>query len=111
MERYKSSAKYTYVRIAYKINGIIIVCTNTQIEITHRIAWRRNSIQGGTCTDNTIESEELLGSGELVCRQGCSGTVGSMRYFCTDFSSTDNWSMGEMTYERDLGSTIDFEAS
>ena len=34
-----------------------------------------------------------------------------MRYFCTDFSSTDNWSTGEMTYEHDLGSTIDFEAS
>lgn len=84
---------------------------NSQVEITHRIAWRRDSSQGGTCRDDTIEDEDLLGSGELICRSGCSGTVGSMRYFCTDFSTIDNWSIGERTYEYDFGSTINFEAS
>ena len=46
-----------------------------------------------------------------MCRSGCSGTVGSMSYLCTDFSVTDNWSAGERTYEHDFGSSLYFEAS
>ena len=100
--------------------GAIHVCDNNmaiifshllQVEFTHRIAWRRDSTQGGTCDDSTIENEELLGSGELVCRKECSGTVGSMKYFCNDFSVLDNWSTGERTYEYNFGVISNFEAS
>ena len=69
------------------------------MQITHRIAWRRDTSQGGTCTQTTIDAQTLLPSGgRLTCQSGCSGTVGHFSYYCTDFSVTDNWSTGERTY-------------
>ena len=84
-----------------------------QVEITHRIAWRRNRAEGGSCTQQTIDAATLLGSGALTCRVGCSGNIGAMTYFCTDFSESENWSAGERTYTYDFGTTVPsfFEAS
>ena len=83
------------------------------MQITHRIAWRRDSGAGGTCTQTTIDAQTLLSSGgshELRCQSGCSGTIGNLSYYCTDFSVTDNWSAGERIYTYNfIGSS--FEAT
>ena len=79
-----------------------------QIEITHRIAWRRSNYY---CTQATIDAQQLLGAGSLVCQSGCSGTVGSMQYYCTDFSTTENWSAGQRSYIYNAAGVTSFEAS
>ena len=82
-----------------------------QIEITHRIAWRRSSGEGGSCTQATIDARTLLGYGSLTCRSGCSGTVGTMQYYCTDFSVTEDSSAGERSYTYNAAGLTSFEAS
>ena len=37
----------------------------------------------------------INGGGPLNCQAGCSGTVASGSYICTDFSLSENWSFGE----------------
>ena len=66
------------------------------MEIFYHISWRRNSGAGGSCTSTTVASDTLLtGQGSLTCLSGCSGTVSTMAYKCTDFSISENWSYGE----------------
>ena len=79
--------------------------------ITHRIAWRRNSAEGGNCNAHTTAAGTLLGGGTLDCRSGCEGNIGSLQYQCTDFSVTDNWSAGQGSNEINLTSVVSFEAS
>ena len=90
-----------------KSDGLIIV----QVQLTHRIAWRRNTGAGGTCSRTTIDAQTLLQSGgpQLTCQSGCSGNTGDFSYYCTDFSITDNWSAGERTYVYNFTETF-FEA-
>ena len=79
-----------------------------QIEITHRVAWRRGTAY---CDANTSPST-LLSGGTLSCRSGCSGTVGSMSFYCTDYSVSEDWTSGERTYTTNVGSSVtSFEAS
>lgn len=90
------------------------LCLYLQIRITHRISWRNSygrNVAG--CSQRSIESQTLLGtrSGTLDCRSGCSGTVGSMTYYCTDFSRTEDWATGERTYVYNIGTEPYFEAS
>ena len=43
-----------------------------------------------------IASKKLIGDvGSLQCFQGCSGNIGSTQVHCTDFSESDDWSIGE----------------
>ena len=65
------------------------------MEIFFHISWRRNSGEGGGCTDTTVANGNLIGSGSLSCQYGCSGTVSSLAYKCTDYSISENWSFGE----------------
>ena len=65
------------------------------MEIFFQISWRRDSIEGGSCTSTTVANGNLIGSGSLTCQYGCSGTVSSLAYKCTDFSISENWSFGE----------------
>ena len=66
------------------------------MEIFYHISWRRNSGAGGSCTSTTVASGNLLtGEGSLTCQYGCSGTISSMAFRCTDFSESENWSYGE----------------
>lgn len=81
-----------------------------QVEITFRIAWRRSS-GSNFCDSSTITSRTLLGYGALTCRSGCSGSIGSLTYYCTDYSSTEDWSAGERTYNYNAGSLTSIEAS
>ena len=89
----------------------LLINSTLQIEISHRIAWRRSSGQGGGCSQSTIDSGVLIGSGTLYCRSGCSGSVGSMSYYCTDFSTSEDWSAGERSYIYDASGVTYFEAS
>ncbi len=82
---------------------------NLQIEVTHRIAWRR-SFSGNNCDATTIASRTLIGVGSLQCTVGCSGTLGSLDYYCTDFSSAEDWSSGEKTQTYNMGNSAYFEA-
>jgi hypothetical protein len=85
---------------------------NGMIEITHRVAWRR-SLQTHHCESSTISQQTLLsGEGSLACTVGCSGTLGAMSYYCTDFSEAEDWTVGERTYLANVGlQTTRFEAS
>ena len=65
------------------------------MEIFFQISWRRDSSEGGSCTSTTVANSNLIGNGYLTCQYGCSGTVSSLAYKCTDFSISDNWSFGE----------------
>ena len=79
-----------------------------QIEITHRVAWRRGTAY---CDANT-SSTELLSGGTLACRSGCSGNLGNMSFYCTDYSESEDWTSGERTYTTNIGTNeTSFEAS
>ena len=79
------------------------------MEISHRVTLRRSIF---FCNDTTIDSSLLIsGEGSLVCREGCSGTVASMSFFCTDYATTDNWSTGGRSYNYTFASGVtQFEA-
>ena len=66
---------------------------------------------GGNCSQNTVDNRVLIGTGTLSCEAGCNGSVGSMNYYCTDFSISDNWSTGERTYIYNASGVTYFEAS
>ena len=78
--------------------------------MTFRIAWRRNS-GGNYCDQSIISRRTLLGYGDLTCRSGCSGSIGSLTYYCTDYSVSENWSAGTKTYTYNAGSGTNIEAS
>ena len=81
-----------------------------QIEMTHRVAWRASS--GGLhCDQTTISSQTLLYGGNLVCQSGCSGTIGSMSFYCTGFSTSEDWTTGGRTYIYNATGITSFEAS
>ena len=82
-----------------------------QVQITHRVAWKRDSSQGGTCTQATIDAQNTLlgGNYQLTCQSGCSGNIGNLSYYCTGFSVTDNWSSGERTHTYNFAE-LSFEA-
>ena len=101
----KISMKHALKTITTLINSFL------QIEISHRIAWRRSSSTGGSCSQSTIDSRTLIGGGTLSCRSGCSGSVGSMSYYCTDFSTSEDWSAGERSYIYNAHGITSFEAS
>ena len=72
------------------------------------MSYRRTHPTGGDCNSNTVASGQLLlasGEGNLVCQYGCSGSISSMAYYCTDFSISENWAFGERRV------TYDFTAS
>lgn len=94
-------------------HNFTIIIILSQIEIHHRIAWRRSfSNNNYYCDATTISSSALLGGTETsLCRVGCSGTLASLKYHCTDYSTTDDWSSGEKTSIYDMRSVTYFEAS
>ena len=79
------------------------------MEIGHRVTWKRSNV---LCDDTTINSSVLITSGGLVCQEGCSGTVGSMSIYCTDYGTTDDWTTGGRSYNYTFASGVThFEAS
>ena len=48
------------------------------------------------CNDNTIKNGiELNGEGNIDCFSGCTGSLGSLAYQCTDYSVIEDWSSGK----------------
>ncbi|XP_072021341.1 integrin beta-like protein A [Amphiura filiformis] len=63
-----------------------------QVEISWRISWRRSAVR---CDQSLVDSAQLVtGEGNLQCYSGCSGSVSPMSFYCTDFSTEEDWSTG-----------------
>ena len=86
-----------------------------QIMINHRIAWRRSWRSSTECEESHKDTTTLFyaSHGEsLNCDVGCSGVVGEMTFFCTDFSLFEDWVTGERSYVYNISSGVTyFEAS
>ena len=85
-----------------------------QIMITHRIAWRRSWRSTTECEESDKDTTTLFhaSSSDLNCVVGCSGVVGEMTFFCTDFSLFEDWVTGERSYIYNIGTDLTyFEAS
>ena len=87
-----------------------------QIEIFQRLAWRRNyqhSDLNFFCTEADKNTTKLFGERHsIVCRVGCTGVIGTVDVYCTDFSVQENWFSGTRKYTHNLGETVTgFEAS
>lgn len=75
-----------------------------QIELNYRVAFRASS--GHTCDANTIRNGTLLsGEGSLQCVKGCSDTITTMSYYCTDFSATEDWTSGTNSVKYNLSAS------
>ena len=70
------------------------------MRIFYHVSWRRSSGTGGNCDSSTVSSGRLIGGGNLNCQYGCAGTISRMSYYCTDYSTEEDWSFGErqLTY-------------
>ncbi|XP_074622654.1 uncharacterized protein LOC141880949 [Acropora palmata] len=79
-----------------------------RLQFAFRLAFRR-SYSGYNCTQSTITNHQLIGNGGSW-RGACvnyygynsyqcnSGSIGSTGFFCTDYSSNEDWSMGENNF-------------
>lgn len=76
-----------------------------QVRFNFRLAWRRSS-GSNFCDQNTINQGSLLGGGSWTAsctnasNPNClsSITVGGANYRCTDFSTSEDWTMGENNF-------------
>ena len=85
------------------------VLYNMQIVVTHRIAWERGRAQ---CDASTVSTGTLIGpTGNIFCQIGCSGSLGSVQFQCTDFNVAEDWSAGQGSNEVTLSGVTNFEAS
>ncbi|XP_053390686.1 uncharacterized protein LOC128553528 [Mercenaria mercenaria] len=63
----------------------------TYIIVTFRISWR---IGRAFCNDTMIADGTLIsGEGTMTCFSGCTGNVGSLKFYCTDYKA-EEWSFG-----------------
>ena len=75
------------------------------MEITYQLAWERDVPNyGGHCDATKIRDGVLLGKEQLICQYGCSGTISSLQYVCTEFSINDDWSFGSRVISHDFSS-------
>ena len=67
-----------------------------QIEVTHRIAWRRSFDNFSNCNPaaRTLFADIRFGGGDLRCIQGCVGSISPTSFRCTDFSISEDWVSG-----------------
>ena len=65
------------------------------MEVFFHVSWRRSHGPQGYCDQSIVDSASLIGTGNLTCQHGCSGTIASMKYRCTDYSTVEDWSFGE----------------
>ncbi len=101
---------------ASNFNGLVIlrsyegkiIIAFFQIEFTHRMSWRRSA--GFFCDQNTINNRQLIGGGNLYCNRGCYWYLGSLNFYCTDFSVAEDWSSGEKTWQANIGVISYFQA-
>jgi len=76
------------------------------MEITYHMAWERDRISyGDNCDATKVSYGTLLGSDSLTCQYGCSGSISSLQYMCTEFSINDDWSFGSRVISYDFSTT------
>ncbi|CAG2206265.1 unnamed protein product [Mytilus edulis] len=74
-----------------------------QIEITYRFAFTRSSNVAFFCDENAIKNRTLLAGGENIqCQSGCAGIITKNYLYCTDFSETEDWTIGVMNFKYTL---------
>ena len=63
------------------------------------------------CTAEDKNTDALFRSGPdvLQCDVGCFGDIGSLEFFCTDFSLLEDWVTGGRSTTYNIGSTDYFE--
>ena len=78
------------------------------MEITYQSAWERDEpTHGGYCDANKVRDGVLLGANHLKCQYGCSETISSLQYICTEFSISDDWSFGSRVMSYDFSAASD----
>lgn len=87
-----------------------------QIEINHRTTWTRSYSARTNCSTADIGTTRSFGfvqySIALNCRVGCSGTLTSLDFNCTDLDVDEDWTSGERSVIHDIGTSVTyFEAS
>ena len=94
-----------------KTVGPISRTTGLTIDVTQRYGWRRSYGRNTHCDASTIGSRQIIGDvGYLRCRVGCPGSL-SVGIFCTDFSVTGDWTVGERIQRISLPFASVMEAS
>ncbi|XP_053395504.1 uncharacterized protein LOC123523715 isoform X3 [Mercenaria mercenaria] len=82
----------------------------TQITVNFRISW---AFYHANCDAQTVVNRSPLTSVSMSCITGCSGTIGSLAFYCTDFK-TGAWSSGmnSFTYNPSVNQfTFGFQSS
>ncbi|KAK3612246.1 hypothetical protein CHS0354_039528 [Potamilus streckersoni] len=71
-----------------------------KILITFRISWRRSyEYTNIVCNDNTIRDQNLIGvSDYMTCLKSCQGNIGSVQFYCTDYSEQEDWTSGKKSF-------------
>ena len=84
---------------------------SSQVRFNFRLAFRRSSV---FCDQNTINKSTLIsaGSWKAKCISGSNSrcnsseiTVGRADFFCTDYSTSEDWTMGGNTFSYTFPST------
>ena len=74
------------------------------MEISYHVSWRRDTTAGGYCDSNKVRAGSYIpGEGSLTCQHGCYGVITPMTYICTDYSTEENWSIGERHFTDSFG--------
>ncbi|VDI51811.1 Hypothetical predicted protein, partial [Mytilus galloprovincialis] len=75
----------------------------SKIEITYRFAFTRGSNVAFFCDENAIKNRTLLaGIENIQCQSGCAGIITKNYIYCTDFSETEDWTIGVMNFKYTL---------
>ncbi len=76
-----------------------------QIEIFHRLSWRRSTPWTNHATCFPGNDSLLDAQGHLICVTGCSGVVSDTTFYCTDQNLIEDWVTGTRTYFYTLNTT------
>jgi hypothetical protein len=110
---FASSSHFRFGVITWK--PITDYGTTVKIEFTARWAWRRSYKSDLYCDDNTISSGATIGiPGNIVCDVGCTTSnevIGDIYFECTQYSVSDDWTMGEKIFEYTLPKSSNIQAS
>ena len=95
----------------YTLYILYCLLISSQVRFNFRLAFRRSSV---FCDQNTINQSTLIsvGSWKAKCISGSNSrcnsseiTVGSANFFCTDYSTSEDWTMGGNTFSYTFPST------
>ena len=89
--------------------------TQAVIQFTATWAWRKSYSSSTYCDASTIAAGTLMGIlGNIYCDIGCftaNEVIGDTEMYCTSFSVTNDWAMGQRTWTHTVPIASDIEAS